>query len=225
MIRRKKPATSGVLCRSVADALGFSFETTREHLRNIRRADMITFKGYGRGAALMTTLDAARLVLAAAGSTHAKDSLETLIGFGKLQPVGGGQPLPGRSNRELRPAFELETYLALMMQRLIDLKGRLPVSYQRPPHPDPQARVFAMTLVSVAGSNAADFPRFAFVRYWGESVKGLAGGLSFASPGWREPFGESAHSALATGPKPVGIVQERHVTGWAIAEIAHSLVP
>src|SRR4029078_11301559 len=38
---------------------------------------------------------------------HAKDSLETLIGFGKLQPVGAGQPLPGRSNRELRPAVEL----------------------------------------------------------------------------------------------------------------------
>lgn len=216
-------ATSGELCLSVAKALGLSFEHTREHLRNLRRVEgIITFKGYGRGAAMMTTLDAARLLIAAAGSSFAKDSLETLKGFGKLQTVGSGQPFPDRTIKELRPTVTLEKYLAEMMQRLIDLKGQLPVSYQRPPHPEPQARMFAMTLVSAVG--VPDFPRFAFVRFWGGPGRGLVGGASFAPPRWRKPFGDEAIHVLAAESGRVGIVQERHVTGWAVAEIAHSLI-
>src|ERR1700688_1302036 len=99
-------ATSGELCLVTAEALGIPFETTREHLRNIRRAGMISFKGHGRGAAAMTTLDAARLLIAAAGSSFVKDSIETLEGFGKLKPTRKS-PRP-RGVKEVT----LETHLA-----------------------------------------------------------------------------------------------------------------
>jgi hypothetical protein len=47
-------------------------------------AGEITFKGYGRGAAAMTPLDAARLLIAVTGSTFAKDAMTVLANFAKL---------------------------------------------------------------------------------------------------------------------------------------------
>lgn len=55
--------------------------------RSIRAAGESSFKGYGRAAAAMIALDAARLFIAAAGSTFAKDSLDVLKGFAKLKPI------------------------------------------------------------------------------------------------------------------------------------------
>src|SRR6476620_4120523 len=103
---------------------------------------MISFKGYGRGAALMTTLDAARLVLAVAGSSFVKDSVDTLEGFRELQNVGAGKPSNKRG--DVYPTVTLENYLAQMMQRLIAQKNQLPESYQRPPHSEQQSRVNAL---------------------------------------------------------------------------------
>src|SRR6202022_3125575 len=122
-------ATSGELCQSMAAALGIPFETMREHLRNIRRAGMISFKGHGRGAAAMTTLDAARLLIAAAGSPFVKDSVATLEEFGSLQPIGAGKPMRGSVTGDLQPRIALENYLAGMMQRLIDEREQLSNAY------------------------------------------------------------------------------------------------
>src|SRR5258708_31968483 len=95
-------ATSGELCETIATALGVPFETTREHLRHIRRDGMISFKGHGRGAAAMSTLDASRLLLTVAGSSFVKDSVETLAELRKLQPLGAGKPMLGsRTNSRL----------------------------------------------------------------------------------------------------------------------------
>src|ERR1700694_3671349 len=146
--------TSGELCLVTAKAVGISFETTREHLRNIRRAGMISFKGHGRGAAAMTTLDAARLLIAAAGSSFVKDSIETLEGFGKLKPT--------RKSRRPRGTKEitLEGYLADVMQKLIDEGDQLPVAYRRPVGPGADSRI-ALRMMSVVCARPSKFPRTA----------------------------------------------------------------
>lgn len=57
------------------------------HLKTIRAAGEITFKGYGRAAAAMTPLDVSRLLIATAGSTFAKDSADVRKRFAKLKPL------------------------------------------------------------------------------------------------------------------------------------------
>jgi hypothetical protein len=219
-------ATSGELCSSVAKALGISFETTREHLRNLRRVDKtLTFKGYGRGAAQMTPLDATRLLIAAAGSSFVKDSLQTLYVFQNLQSIGPGEPMRPDRPQFRKPRVSLEDYIARVIQRLIDLKGRLPVSYQRPPHEETQTAAIALTLLSVVDSN---LPRAAVVRYRGLSGDDVfAGALSFAVPTlWSNPVTNVASYAHEVGRMgAVGLIQTRNVPAWALAEIAHSLGP
>jgi hypothetical protein len=133
----------------MADALAIPFETV---LRNIRRAGLISFKGRGRGAAAMTTLDAARLLITAAGSHFVKDSLETIEEFGSLQPVGAGKPARGNTTGDFKLRFSLEEYLAETIQRLIDEKGQLPSAYRRPPQNHPSHGGIALTLMSAVGS-------------------------------------------------------------------------
>lgn len=211
-------ATSGQLCQSVAKALGVPFETVREHLRNIRRAGEITFKGHGRGAAAMTTLDASRLLITAVGSSFVKDSVETLVEFRKLQPLGAGKPVRGSLTKKLKPKIALDAYVADMMQRLIDERDRLPNAYRRPPQ-NPEAHAsLVLTLMSVVSALASEFPRAAVVRYFTERG---AGGVSFASPKWSRPVLGEAEYALQL-PK-AGLIQVRHVPAWTLAEIAHSL--
>lgn len=79
--------TSLQLADIVGDALGFPRETAQLHLKTIRAAKEITFKGFGRSAAAMTAGDAARLVIATAGSYFAKDSAAVLKRFGRLRPI------------------------------------------------------------------------------------------------------------------------------------------
>jgi len=79
--------TSRELADIVGDALGIPRETAQLHLKTIRAAGEISFKGYGRAAAAMTALDASRLIIAAAGSTFAKDSADVLKRFAKLRPI------------------------------------------------------------------------------------------------------------------------------------------
>src|ERR1700674_3021367 len=149
-------ATSGELCLVTAEALGISFETTREHLRHIRRAAMISFKGHGRGGAAMTTLAAARLLIAAAGSSFAKDSLETLEGFGKLKPMRKSPRQ--RSMKEIT----LEAHLADVMQMLIHEREQLPGAYRRPVGPGVNSRI-ALRMMSAVSARPDEFPRTATV--------------------------------------------------------------
>ena len=211
-------ATSGELCLVTAEALGISFETTREHLRHIRRAELITFKGHGRGAAAMTTLDAARLLIAAAGSSFAKDSVKTLEEFGGLQPLATDKPVRGAATVERPPRIAFEKYLAQMMQRLIDEKDQLPSAYRRPPQDPPPIGCIGLTLISVVSAPTKHFPRLAIARRF---TRTGVGAVSFASPKWSSPVMNVTEYALQlTG---VGLVQTRDVPAWAIAEIAHAL--
>ncbi|GAB9241379.1 hypothetical protein [Bradyrhizobium diazoefficiens] len=88
--------TSIDLGNIVADALGEGRPRVQLQLKRIRAADLISFKGYGRGAARMESLDAARLIIAVAGSLFATDALEALIRFKDLlgtSPKGSGRVL------------------------------------------------------------------------------------------------------------------------------------
>ena len=82
-------ATSGGLIEIIADALGLTVETVGVHVRFLRMAGLLNRRGVGRSAAIMTTLDAARVLLAAVGSQHVKDSVETVKEFGALVSVEG----------------------------------------------------------------------------------------------------------------------------------------
>ncbi|MGY3581401.1 hypothetical protein ACVIGB_000529 [Bradyrhizobium sp. USDA 4341] len=76
--------SSLALADIVADAIGIKRPTAQLQLRTIRAVGLITFKGFGRSAAAMEPIDAARLLIAVAGSTFAKDGVQVLGRFAKL---------------------------------------------------------------------------------------------------------------------------------------------
>jgi hypothetical protein len=154
----------------VADALGITRESAQLHLKSIRAAGEITFKGYGRAAAAMTPLDASRLLIAAAGSTFAKDSVEVLKRFAKLKPV--------------RPKSSGDTLEQFLATRIAELPmGIPPEDYVR--QQVPSGRVFgsrrlaeaALQLFDPIGSRRDILPCFAVVRWL--SFKGHSNVLLF----------------------------------------------
>ncbi|SPP93273.1 MULTISPECIES: hypothetical protein [Bradyrhizobium] len=82
-----RQVTSIRLADVVGDALGVPRETAQLHLKTIRAAKEITFKGFGRSAAAMTPLDASRLLIAMAGSYFVKDATAVVKRFGRLKPI------------------------------------------------------------------------------------------------------------------------------------------
>lgn len=208
-------ATSGDLTIIISKALGVPFETTREHLRNIRRKPQtITFSGYGRSAAAMQPRDAVRLLLAVAGSQLVKDSRATLDGFAKLQPLRSSRR--SQPNPTVPPPSNLEQHLVWMMERVIDRRGDLPADYVRR---SKEVRApLALTLISGAVAGSQELPRVAIAR---NLLGGGRGAISFATPGWTAPVLSPVEYAAAV--RDSGLIQERHVTTWAFAEIALAL--
>jgi hypothetical protein len=148
--------TSIALADVIAGAVGITRESAQLHLKTIRVAGEITFKGYGRAAADMTPLDASRLVIAVAGSTFAKDSLEVLRRFAKLRPL-----------RRKTSNDTLEDFLARRI-------AELPLG--SPPLDRPETRSgrrfgsarlarSALELLSPCGPNADKLPSYAVVRW------------------------------------------------------------
>jgi hypothetical protein len=88
-------------------------------------AGEITFKGYGRGAAAMTPLDAARLLIAVTGSTFAKDAMTVLANFVKLTS------LKARARQTTLGVFLGERIAAMPGERHFPtaLSGRSPKRY------------------------------------------------------------------------------------------------
>ena len=167
----------------------------------------------------MTAQDAARLLLTIAGSYFVKDSLATLKGFGELELVGAGKPTRGSIIGEVRPRTRLENFLAHEIERLrvATANGSLPEFYTRPSSKDQWRRAtLAVTLVSAVRQDSEDLPRFAIVRQF--SQNGAVGALPFANPKWPEKAIGVTEYVLRV--RDVGLVQERHVTAWALAEIA-----
>jgi len=158
-IRREVLVSSRELADVVGDAIGIPRESAQLHLKTIRAAGEISFKGYGRAAASMTALDASRLLIASVGSTFAKDSLEVLKRFSGLKPIS-----PRR-----RATDTLEDFLAMRIEELIfDLP---------PPHDIGRSAAWqqsfgsrrpaenALQLLEPVGKGAEKLARYAIVRW------------------------------------------------------------
>jgi hypothetical protein len=146
----------------VGDAVGIARESAQLHLKTIRAAGEISFKGFGRSAAAMTPMDASRLLIATAGSYFAKDSARVLKRFGKLRPVG---------RRIRRPFGTLEECVALRIDELPlgppDPYLRNPKSHQK--FASPRLADMALQLLDPLPlpkhDKTDDLPRFAIVRW------------------------------------------------------------
>ena len=124
----------------------------------------------------MTPLDASRLLIAAAGSTFAKDSVDVLKRFAKLKPV--------------RPKSASGTLEQLLAIRIAELPMEiLPEDYVR--QQLPSGRPFgsrrlaeaALQLFDPIGSACGDLPCFAVVRWL--SFEGHSNVLLFGPDGGR----------------------------------------
>lgn len=82
-------ASPGELVRKVAEVLGVPEPTVVVHDRNLVTAGLRTKGGRGRSAAKMTPGDAANLILAVAGSSMVKDTVETVNDYANLPSRGG----------------------------------------------------------------------------------------------------------------------------------------
>jgi hypothetical protein len=176
---------------------------------------MISFKGHGRGAAAMTTLDAARLLIAAAGSSFVKDSLKTLEGFGKLKLT---RKFPRKRGIK---EITLETHLEKELQNLINEGDQLPEAYRRPVNAGVDSRI-ALRMISVVSARPDDFPRTASVRRF------LNYGITldftvarFSSTEFPFPEVNSSDDGVYLGG--AGLIQTRDVPAWVLAEIALAL--
>lgn len=176
LIRRADLLTSRNLADVVGDALGITRASAQLHLKTIRVDGQISFKGYGRGAADMTSLDAARLVISVAGSTFAKDSAQVLERFAGLTPVG-----TKRSQIKLED-FLSERIAELPMPVMPELRDR---SVGRSFGSRRLAQT-ALQLYEPIGEKVDKAPRYAVVR-WLER-EGHSKRRIFGSAGhWRNP--------------------------------------
>lgn len=209
-------ATSTDLSNIVADALGVTCESTYLHLKTIRKHGKISFKGYGRGAAAMTPLDAAHLVIAVAGSTFAKDSMTSLNRFcGLLSDKDRSNPRPSRRT--------LETFLAEQFPRIVSNHHykhlETPAHYDHyPPRYNLAAHV-ALKLMWVAGKDVDSLPRIAVVRWFRKD--GGSDAMSFSPKGQSIIILDEAQ--FARHFEKAGLIQARLVTARALEKISLSL--
>jgi hypothetical protein len=179
--------------------LGLRAETVIQHLRNLQQTDrrLITFKGHGSSAAHMTPGDAARLLIAVAGSDLVKDSISSLRGFGQLLPIGRG------------PRITLEDHLAGFLARVASEVYAQDAADSGPDE-------VALSLISVAGEGGSQ-PRVAISRL----AHPGAAPIGFAPSTWRTPLATVAD--YAAGLDGAGMIRERHLTRQVIERIARSL--
>jgi hypothetical protein len=184
----------------------------RRH-KTIRKHDKISFKGYGRGAAAMTPLDAARLVIAVAGSTFAKDSMASLNRFCDL--------LSDKDRRRPRGSRrKLENFLAERILRIVSDEHyrHLETLAHDPPRYNLAAHV-ALKLMWVAGEDIDALPRVAVVRWFRSD--GGADAMSFAPEDQTPAILDDAQ--FVRHYRNAGLIQGRVVAARALAKIALSL--
>lgn len=184
----------------VADALGLPAQTVVQHLRNLQKQKLITFKGYGRGAAQMKPIDAARLLIASAGADQVKDSLAARSGFGELLPIGSPERAASR--------ITLEDHVAAWLTELAS--GAYATVGGR--H-EGGCRKLGLSLMSFA-SNPSKHPRVAIARWGGAAI-------AFGSPGWATPVSSSEDFAATAAD--TGLIREKHIPIGAMRRIAGSL--
>jgi hypothetical protein len=156
----------------------------------------------------MTALDAARLVIAVAGSSAAKHAAETLEQFRELRPLS-------KKGRGL----SLESFLTEHIARLAKERvyPRRPVHGGRPKYN--RSAEQALKLTWCAGLSKDSLPRLAVVRWF--RLDGGADAAAFASEPMPFPLVDEAR--LAEFVPEAGIIRSGAVTARALLEIACAL--
>jgi len=200
-------ATSVELARAVAAAFGLAEKTVLLHLKHVRPAGAITFKGHGKGAAAMTARDAAGLVIAVAGSAYAANAATTYRDFAGLKMLSGA-------------AVTLDRHLEWLIERL-----RVGDSF-RPPSGAPEfpghRNVLAeacLKLTWVDGATGEERPRIATERHF------LPGGghtqRTFASESLAKGYYDEAR--LMQEYRGVRMTTTRAISLRALEQVAASL--
>jgi hypothetical protein len=217
-IRSANLITSIALADVIAGAVGITKQSAQLHLKTIRAAGAITFKGYGRAAAAMTSLDASRLLIAVAGSSFAKDSLEVLRRFANLEPLG-----------DKGPKLTLEQFLARRIEALPQERSfEGDRSELRRPFGSRRLSKIAFELMWAAGVDCNELPPFAVVRWL--SANGDSHTLTFGpqrerrGSERRRPDGDidDRYDLLEVYPE-ARMFQTRIVTREALIDIAEAL--
>jgi hypothetical protein len=216
--------TSGGLINIVANALGQNAETVGVHVRNLRLAALLSRRGVGKSAATMSALDAARVLLAAAASVQAKDSVESVLGFGKLLSAEGAR---AAARGKDTAAFTLEHALAL---ELLDVAVRWPSprvvsdslyvdSFWEADDSRVEAGPVLQLFTTLGNQHAVE--RAAVLRRFASPAKGAtATPLYFGAGGRKHPAMDEASFCRATG---ANITQSRTIAAKALVYITRRL--
>ncbi|MFK4536384.1 hypothetical protein ABIA00_004567 [Bradyrhizobium ottawaense] len=200
--------TSLQLAAVVAGALGLSRGTVVQHLRNLQKGDKITFAGHGRGAAPMGPGDAARLLIAAAGSDAVKDSLATLNAFGELLPI--------RTDGRPRPQVTFLDHLTGLLTEIASAPRRDEKDSELP-----KLTNVAFTIVSAACEDRDRHPRFAISKT-GTRSKWM-GAISFGPRDWEQPMMGESDFAMQLRGSGSGLIRVKIVTLDALHAVGGSL--
>lgn len=218
-------ATSGELIEIVATALELSPETVGVHMRYLRMAKLINRRGVGRSAATMFEIDAARMILASAGSLLVKDAVESVVGFGEL-PLANAAPVEGPPRRSPldpigfpRKSLELTLVAALRnIRRSYSDRGFLDLVYRDQFVDDDAVEKMGLPALQLLLCSRHALPplRAAVVRRFADGEVSL---FSFGRFD-REVVDERSFFAAADLP---GLIQSRWVSPRALAQIALKL--
>jgi hypothetical protein len=216
--------TSGGLINIVANALGQNAETVGVHVRNLRLASLLSRRGVGKSAATMNALDAARVLLAAAASVQAKDSVESVMGYGKLLSAEGSRAAARGKDTS---AFTLEYALAV---ELVEVAARWPsprvvsdsmyVDSRWEPDDSRVGSGPALQLFTTLGNQQA-VERAVVLRSFASAAKGAAATTHYFGAGDRKhPAMDEASFCRATG---ANITQSRTIAAKAFVYITRRL--
>ena len=179
--------------------------TLRLHMKTLAAADAISFRGYGPSAAQMTSLDAARLLIAVTASYFAKDSAVMLDLFSGLRPLTSKG---GKATLEVFLAEMIDGYRSrgLYLQP-VDL-GRSNLAAEA-----------TLKVMWVGGEFRMKMPRIAVVRWFRPDGRGDS--ATFTSQAMPVPFIDEAR--LGRMYPDAGIVHARTITARALRDVADAL--
>jgi hypothetical protein len=204
-------ASSIEMASAVAAAMGLEDETVQLYLKNIRAAGAISFKGYGRSAASMTPLDAARLLIVVVGYGVARNSAAFLKDFAPMEALN--QKLNGKN---------LEQFLADRIGtdwRTPPLQRGFPARHHKEAFTKAQE---ALKLFWIEGIQGAKLPRVAVVR-WARPRGGGFGVATFVSRPLPLKSTSFDEGRLAEIYPDVGLIQTRTVSLRSVVDISKAL--
>jgi hypothetical protein len=95
--------TPGVFCSFLAATLGWPEKSIAFQARRLRESDLLSKSGRGNAAAHVTSLDAARLLIAISCATAVEDTVNVVREFGRLNEIRTRSD--GQHNEDLETAL------------------------------------------------------------------------------------------------------------------------